>query len=185
MDNHQTNKGRKYSPELADRLIGALRELGSARAAYNALGVSKYSFYDWIKRFPDFAVRVEVAKREYFQNQDRENVDVAKKIIENYLVHGDVTEKKIIKQVIDRDGNIVELTEKHLIRSGCPEWVIRRVLGEKMQELEAVKVLVDTDWLPESLLVDVQDSLTDFNSTIKNSFQNALNPPDTKGIELE
>ena len=57
------------------------------------------------------------------------------------------------------------------VKRGVPNWVIDRILGRPVDELEAVKCLVESGWLPYSVLAATSESLDTARDCIRRAFQ--------------
>jgi hypothetical protein len=156
-------KGR-YSESTGDRIVNAVRELGSARAAYTQLGITATNYYRWLRERPELDLRVEIAKKEYHQNQDRENIDLAKGWIKRLLTEGDRTTRQTTKEVIIA-GKIVTLEETVRIQRPCPSWVVDRVLG-RGETLAAIQTLVSEGLIPTVAAVGILEVLKETQAQI-------------------
>lgn len=54
----------KRTPETRERILALLRGGNFHETAYKAAGISKQTFYDWMKTDPDFSDAVEKAEEE-------------------------------------------------------------------------------------------------------------------------
>lgn len=54
----------KYTEELANQIIELIKQGNFASVAYEACGISKDTFYEWVKNKPDFADSIKKAKSE-------------------------------------------------------------------------------------------------------------------------
>ena len=141
----------RYSEDMATRLVAAMSKLGSNRLVCNACGVSTSTLYTWLNQHPDLKVRLAIARRHFNENLDEEIISDLQKWLKLLAKNGQVT----AKEVYDGAGN---LEKKEFTRTSPPQWVFEKYLGG-MQELESVRTLVDADWLPPELMLDIRDSI--------------------------
>ena len=139
-------RGAAYSNAMGDRIINALRELGTTRSVLNALGLADSTYYRWLRENPSLHVRAEIAKVEYRSLQDEQSIQQAKNWIKKLLLEGDVTIKKTVRQVVIRE-QVVEIHETSKIIRPCPSWVIDRILG--MSELNPVQFAASPKFMHE------------------------------------
>ena len=165
----KTRRVSRYSPAMGDRIISAIRELGSTRAVIDALGIPSGTYYTWLQQNPELHVRAEVAKVEYRRFQDEANIAMAKNWLIKLLKEGDVTIKKTIRQVVIRE-QVVEIKETSRVERPCPNWVIDRVLGTG-SELNAVQVLVGSGFIPDGVSAQVMEAIDRAGDEIREAFE--------------
>jgi hypothetical protein len=44
----------KYNPELVQTILSAIAQAGTDRAGWEAGGINKNTFYEWINKYPEF-----------------------------------------------------------------------------------------------------------------------------------
>lgn len=165
----------KYSAQIVEKILEALRHSGSDRQAFEAAGVSRDTFYKWIRQYPDFSdalVQAKIVFRERCPEQLRE------KAMDALLDHlyGRVVETWTIHEIV-RDGEkIIRRESTKTVKRGVPQWVIERILGKPLDELEAVKCLVDSGWLPYSVLKETTESLDEIRDRIRAVFAHLEKP---------
>ena len=170
------SKGR-YTDATGDRIVSAMRELGSSRSVYTQLGISQAVYYRWLKDRPDLSLRVELAKREYHELQDIENISMAKEWLKRLLIEGDRTTRKTTKQVV-AGGQIFDTEETVKIQRPCPSWVIDRVLGSSETIFKAITTLCTEGILPDTAAAEIFDILRETQNRIGGIIQNAFEQPD-------
>jgi len=139
-------RGAAYSDAMGDRIINALRELGTTRSVLKALNLADSTYYRWLRENPELNVRAEIAKVEYRSLQDEESIRLAKEWIQKLLLEGDITIKETVKQVLIKD-QIFEIYETSKTIRPCPSWVIDRILG--MSELNPVQFAASPKFMHE------------------------------------
>ena len=145
-DRHKRVRGSAYSEAMGDRIINALRELGTTRSVLEALNLAHSTYYRWLRENPELNVRAEIAKVEYRSLQDEQSIQQAKDWIKKLLLEGDVTIKKTVRQVVIRE-QVVEIHETSKTIRPCPSWVIDRILG--MSELNPVQFAASPKFMHE------------------------------------
>lgn len=94
-------------------------------------------------------------------NENLENV--AKAVLLKYLTKGEVeTHTEIMK---DSKGRVISIKQK-IVSKPCPQWVINKVIGD-IEEIQALKVLVEAEWLPEQIMSLVSGKFDIFKDEIK------------------
>jgi len=145
-DRQKRPRGAAYSDAMGDRIINALRELGTTRSVLEALNLAHSTYYRWLRENPELNVRAEIAKVEFRSLQDEESIRLAKEWIKKLLLEGDVTIKKTVRQVVVRD-QVIEIHETSKSIRACPSWVIDRILG--MSELNPVQFAASPKFMHE------------------------------------
>ncbi len=164
--------GRKtrYSAQTVEMILDALRHSGSDRAAIEAAGVSSAAYYRWQQRYREFREGIAQAKFEYRQNCPDLLRQQAQWSFEDYLFGRVVEEWTTHETIRDGDKTIYREVSKK-VRRGVPQWAIERVLGKTMDELEAVKCLVESGWSPRHVLIVATKSLDEVRDRIRKAFQ--------------
>jgi len=139
-------RGAVYSDAMGDRIIDALRQLGSTRSVLNALGLADSTYYRWLRANPALQVRAEIAKVEYRSLQDEESIRLAKAWIKRLLLEGEVTTRETVREVVVKD-QVIEIRETSRMVRPCPSWVIDRILG--MGELTPVQFAASPKFMHE------------------------------------
>lgn len=133
----------KYTPETVEKILDAIRATGSDKAGWQAGAISERTFYEWCKVHAQFSQDVTRA-RETFRHVCPESLKL--KALENlreYLFNGasiTTTSREIIKAP---DGTVLRVVEKvSKSQHPMPHWVADRILGKKLEVLEAMQVLL-------------------------------------------
>lgn len=110
----------KYTPELVKQLIGLLRNGNTDVDACSRVGISKDTFYEWIKSKPDFSDAVSRARAE--------TRHLAVKAWRSWLKPFEVTEKStdtFTETRLDKNGNpydYVRTTVTETVKTMAPDW---------------------------------------------------------------
>jgi transposase len=169
--------GRKtrYSAQTVETILEAVRHSGSDRVAIEAAGVSQATFYRWQQEYEEFREGIAQAKLEYRKNCSDVLRQQAQWSFEDYLF-GRVVEEWTTHETV-RDGDKTIYTEvSKRVKRGVPQWAIERVLGKPLDELEAVKCLVESGWIPRHVLIVATESLDEVRDRVRQAFQ----PEDSK-----
>lgn len=127
----------KYNSERVAKMIDAIVIDGSDRAGWTGGGISEDTFYQWMKKYPEFSEGVASAKQEYRNNCPETLKRQAQKAFADYLF-GRVEETWSATEVIsDGERQIVKETVKR-VRRGPPQWAIERVLGPDLNRLISI-----------------------------------------------
>ena len=127
----------KYNSERIAKIIDAIFVNGSDRAGWTGGGISEDTFYQWMKKYPEFSEGVAIAKQDYRNNCPETLKRQAQKAFADYLF-GRVEETWTSTEVIsDGDRQIVKETVKR-VRRGPPQWAIERVLGPELNRLISI-----------------------------------------------
>lgn len=166
----------KYTPETVERIVEAIEQEGGDRSGWLAGGISEATFYQWLQQYPKFSEQVAQTKQYYRANCDQELKKLAKKSILDYL-EGRALETWETEEInYDADGNIIgrKVSKKKVTRP-TPKWVIERILGQDMHELDALKVLIEGGWLSPDLVDHFSDRLNSLGDRIKNMLSARFN----------
>jgi hypothetical protein len=167
--------GRK-STFSSDKLLiikKQIEESGSDKQAFEAAGVSRDTFYRWIKDKPEFARLVIDAKNEYARITRERLKCQAEKVLDDYL-HGQVTVKvKITETLTSEKGSYLKETEKETTPQ-VPRWAIERVLGRPYDEIEALKCLIVAGWFPDWFAQCTLDEINNIKLKLRDIFAGTL-----------
>lgn len=171
--------GRKtlYSQATLDIIEKELIDHGSNQRAWKSAGISKETFYVWLRDRPKFATLVEKAKQErLFRRQENLKLQ-ADKIVDNYLSNGVVTKITILEEgTSDKTGSYIKKIIKE-VHAPTPVKIIDRVLGKPSDELEAFTAFVNAGWLPRSFLNLAESEINNIKLVIRQAFAGIF--PDT------
>ncbi len=80
---------------------------------------------------------------------------------------------------MDANGQIISIKQiSKKVRRGPPQWVIDRVLGQPISELESIKSLTEAGWLKEQVVEKLAMVMDQFNESAKAAFQGDLDDED-------
>jgi hypothetical protein len=164
----------RYSPELIEEAANAIAVAGTDSAGWRAIGISRPTFYDWLKKYPEFADAINKARQEYRKVKHHSLKRAANKALLDYLTGNMVKVSHIRKEVVTPTGEIVELEEHHTTPVGIPQWAIVRVLGQPMSEVEAIMALADQEILPEWIVDYAKQVLAEAREKIAEAIRGSL-----------
>jgi hypothetical protein len=126
-------RGRKklYTPEITKKITDLIAETGSDKVAYDAVGLSRTTFYQWLNDADktDFSDAVKVAREKYANKNETKawsRIEAANSYIDDVLQG---KRFKITKQqVIGGNGRIVTLIKEEQIVPS--DKLLDRVLGQ-------------------------------------------------------
>lgn len=165
----------KYTPDRVQTILDAVASIGTDRAGWLAGSLSEATFYDWLKRYPEFSEGVVEAKAEYRNTCPDVLVRQAKKAFSDYLF-GRMERVVYTKEtgISLRTGEPYEKEITQRIPVGVPRWAIERVLGKPLDILEAVSTLADAGVLPRWLVQAVNDEVGNARTGITEVFTGVL-----------
>ena len=132
-------KGKsKYLPEMAESVEKVVLMTGNVTEAYKSLGVSKSTFYDWIKAHPDLETAISRAHEDRqrfvdrgFLPQKRRAIDGLDESLTGHMVIVKRTEKNNVydrkTQKLIRQINVKEIEQEQWIKPDMK--AIEKVLG--------------------------------------------------------
>lgn len=88
----------------------------------------------------------------------------------DYL-YGRVQETWTSEETVIEGDKVITKSSIKKVKRGVPKWVIDRILGRPVEELEAVKCLVESGWLLYSVLAATSESLDTARDCIRSAFQ--------------
>lgn len=166
----------KYTPETIDIILSAIQETGSDRAGYEAGGIAKRTFYEWMETYPHFAHQVAHARKEFKKTCPEEIKNRAKAALASYLFDGCTVERESqtesVTVVEDAQGNIKEIrkeksSNKNIERRPPPQWAIDRVLGKPIPLLEAMQLLLIEKVATQQQADIVTDGISEIEERLK------------------
>lgn len=140
----------KYNPEISKIICDAIAQNGGHESGWIAGQINHDTFYEWLKKYPDFADAVERSQREFQKNCPEEIKQTALQKLQDALENGHkVTWKtKGIKRIdrFDSDGNLrwfqLETTEtEHIESRPTPQWAIERVIPKPIWSVEQLSAI--------------------------------------------
>lgn len=148
----------KYSAQIVEKILEALQHSGSDHVAIEAVGISEATYYRWQQEFQEFRELVAHSKQTYRERCPEQLREKAMMALLDYL-YGRVEETWTSEETIIESNKVITKSSIKKVKRGVPNWVIDRILGRPVDELEAVKCLVESGWLPYSVLAATSESL--------------------------
>lgn len=167
--------GRKsiFTPEKLSLIRKQLETSGSDKQAFEVAGVSRDTFYRWIKEKPEFAKLVTEAKTEHARKIRERLKHQAEKAFDEYL-HGQVTVKvKIVETLTSERGSYSKEIHRETTPP-VPRWAIERVLGRPYDEIEALKCLITAGWFPDWIGQCTVDEINNIKFRLREVFAGTL-----------
>lgn len=162
----------KYCPETVEVIIDAIRATGGDKAGWEAAGISEKTFYVWCNKHRQFLQDVARAKKEFKEICPDALKLKAMENLRDYLVNGatiTTTSREIIKAP---DGTVLRIVEKVSKTSHpMPHWVCDRVLGKKLEVLEAMQILLAEGVATPAQVDIVRDGLNSLTEQLRTSGQ--------------
>lgn len=169
----------RYTQTLVLSILNAIRQQGGDRSGWEAGGISEATFYKWQQQYPEFREAVAQAKDDYRRNCPQEIKKQARKSLSDYLFNGTIEAWEATETLTDASGQIISIKQiSKTVRRGPPQWAIDRVLGQPINELESIKVLVELGWLEEQLVERLGAAMDKFTESAKAAFQGGLDNED-------
>jgi predicted metalloendopeptidase len=158
----------KYSQKQIEEMLEAIAQHGTNRAGYEALGVSKDTFYRLKKENPDFCESVAEAKRTFRSNLSEETRDSARQTIHDLILHGNIEEWHKEKLNYNDKGELLgkEITKTHVKRLP-PPWAYELALGKPQSELDSLKNLAEAGWISDEVVSQALAKLESFEGDMK------------------
>lgn len=142
----------KYCHEVVQQIVDIVAQTGSDKAGYEATGISKDTFYRWLKDpdKPGFADRIVSAKREYRRVCPDELIRKANQRLSDAL---DAERRSVRSTTLKRtihhysaDGTLrwyqeVEENAEHNEQLPVPPWAIDRVIPKAVHTLQQLMMV--------------------------------------------
>jgi hypothetical protein len=182
-----------YKPELIDPIISKIVECGNIERGIEESTIKRRTFYAWLKKYPEIGQRVAEAKEEFRRTCPQELKIIAKKTVADYLLNGNVIqwESTINTEIIIQDptGKVLEIQhhntrKSHTERRPPPQWVIERVLGSKVDVLEAIELLLQEGVATQDQAQIVAEGIAAIESKLK-SLSGNRSLPEGEVVVLE
>jgi AcrR family transcriptional regulator len=161
----------KYCDEKVNKILDIIISTGNDRLAYESADISKETFYRWLRDRDEFLEKVLKARYIYKESQYHTQVVKALEVLDDYLL-GKATEthnSEEEKTNSDDDVSHKKLTKK--VRRSTPAWVIDRVLGKRMHEMEALRVLANAGWIPKEVLKEAIGGIAALKESVRKAFE--------------
>jgi hypothetical protein len=157
-----------YSQKQIDEMLEAIAQHGTNRAGYEALGVSKDTFYRLKKENPDFCESVAEAKRTFRSNLSEETRDTARQTVHDLILYGNIETWHKERYNYDSQGELVnrEVTKTQVKRLP-PPWAYELVLGKPQSELDSLKNLAEAGWISDEVVSQALAKLESFEGDMK------------------
>lgn len=171
-----------YNTIVVKNLLDWIQDTGDIDLACRQTSVDRKSFDSWLKKYKDFKAKVLQAQEYYRDSLPLAQKMQARKALMDYLYGRQKKEQKIVEQYYDENGNI---TGKKVIEKTdsieVPRWAIERALGSGISELDALKLLIDSGWIDDSVIENVSQALDIATDEIRQM----LKPNPMRQIELD
>lgn len=166
------SRNSKYTPQTIEKILTAIKETGSDKAGYRAGGINQDTFYAWKNRYTEFSEGVVHARAEFRRIAPESYAMQAQESLQNYLVNGSIETWSTKEVHKDAAGEIIKTIERvSKVVKPPPAWAIDRILGKPVDELEAIKVLVESGWLPFSILYRAGESMEQLKTSMQQLFE--------------
>lgn len=157
-----------YNYLVVDTLIDMIQTTNDIPRSCQAVDIPISTFNSWLSTYKDFAKRVEEAQEIYRENSPIALKAAAQRELTKYLM-GKQTRSSTVKETfldengVVRNSRIIEKTEA----IETPRWAIERVLGTEVSEMDALKTLIEHEWLDPDVIDQISDRLSQLNQDIK------------------
>jgi hypothetical protein len=137
----------KFTENRVARLLQAIQETGSPKAGWEAAGITKCTYYRWLREQPPLVSKVSDAQDDFQRNLSPELREQAWKQFKDYLYGRaqvvNVQESERVEDVLDAEGvklGVRTTREKRKTTTtlACPQWAIERVLGKPLALGDAI-----------------------------------------------
>ncbi len=174
MANKQAGRPSKYNEERKDTIYKELCTHGDRRRAMAAAKIHEDTFYDWMKNKPGFSEIVREAEGIYRATVSESYYKQATSAFEDYLF-GRVEERWTSEESGNsaKQGEFSKVADR-VVNRGVPQWAIERILGKPIDLLEGIKVLVQENVLPPSIISKIANEIDQSKSNIKSIIAESL-----------
>ncbi|PZV19190.1 MAG: hypothetical protein DCF22_00550 [Leptolyngbya sp.] len=172
----------KYTPELAKKIFDTIAQTGSDRAGYEVAGISGETFYQWIKKNPEFSEGISKARTEYQDICPEALVRQANKSFADYLYGRVEISIATMQRKHNADGSTESKETIRKIRPGVARWAIERVLGKPMDILEAAKTFAAAGIIPHHLVQVTADEIRAARERITEAYSGTLPDGDIRRV---
>jgi hypothetical protein len=160
----------KYTPEVVQEICDAIAVHGIDKAGYDAVKISGTTFHDWLKKYPEFAAKVSEARCEFRKIKLNSLKRSANKAFHDYVTGSMVRTESTI--TYHPDGDRTEVVKS--IPIGIPRWAIERVLGQPIEELEAITALAEKEIIPKWIAEYAQGLYREIREKIASAIRGEL-----------
>lgn len=172
----------KYTPELAKKIFDTIAQTGSDRAGYEVAGISGETFYQWIKKNPEFSEGISKARAEYQDICPVALVRQANKSFADYLYGRVEISIATMQRTRHYDGTTESKETVRKMRPSVPRWAIERVLGKPMDILEAAKAFAAAGIIPHHLVQVTADEIRAARERITEAYSGTLPAGDVRRV---
>lgn len=157
-----------YNYLVVDVFIDMIQTTNDIDKSCSCIGINRQVYERWMVEHKEFAKRVTEAQEIYRENTPLALKAIAQKQLTKYLRGEQSRTTTIEESFYDENGNIRNSKVTKKTESiEAPRWAIERVLGTDISELDAVKTLVDSQWIDSDIVDEISDKLSKLNSEIK------------------
>lgn len=164
----------KYSPELVEAIVNAIAVEGGDQSGWEAGGISKDTFYRWIKERSDFADQIAHARSEYASTRPVRQIRKARRALDDYLSGNVIEEWDVYHEAVTPLGDVVMLHDTKRIKRGVPKWAIERVLGKPLDLLEALETLANLEIIPRWVVQKAADEIRNARTEVTEALRGQI-----------
>lgn len=157
----------KRTPETEKLILDAIRENGTDEYGWRAANIAKRTFYKWQTEDSHFMHKVAQAKQDYAINRAKTVKQKVKRNVEDYAINGTIEKWKTTETLKDAQGNIINQKEIEREINRPAPWAIDKITGKDINELDAIRKLVDSGFLKEEQLLAVEKILDEVTIKVK------------------
>jgi hypothetical protein len=174
----------KFNPEVVRRICEAIADTGLDSAGYAAGGISRNTFYGWLKRgedetgfsgFSGFSDRVLAAREQYRLNSAPQHQRWARQALTQQLqelVEGRELVTTVTKDAIAPDGSIVSLASVTRAPNRIPvQWMLNYVLPERTDIIAWLTQGAELGVIPLEVIEDAIAGIDGLKDQIRKSFE--------------
>ena len=164
----------KYNEEIVKIIIEEIKKTGVEKNGYELASINHDTHNRWKKKYPEYKTKVENALYTYRTTRAKEIRGKIKKSVEDYALNG-VTEEWETEETITSGEYTTHKKGTKKVKRPAP-WAVEKILGKDMVELDAVKKLVDADWIDIGVLKAIERLLEDLNYKVRGLLNGSINP---------
>jgi hypothetical protein len=169
----------KYTPDRIELIYAVLEKTGSDRAVCSdpEIGISEATYYQWQKEKSEFLEGVAQAKEQYRITKPKWQRYQANQVLARYLSEGAIETWQSEEIAYDADGNVTgrKVTTK-TVKRGAPQWAIERVLGKRLDEIDAMLTLMDCKMIEPDEVTIMTEGYQRIKDDLKAARANRNNP---------
>lgn len=158
----------EYNSLMGKTFADWLQSTGDIDLACSKIGISKRVYNNWLKKYPEFAQLCTTAET-IFRDSLPVSLKAAAMRALTEAVHGRQTETETYEETEFHPGGVVA---GYTVRTKTktllpPRWAIERVLGPSNDELSALQILVQNEWLDSDTMETIMNSMQHFHQEAK------------------